>query len=179
GEYAGTPNGTMADRPLAEVSNIGAAFSRADAPAVIMGYAEVLLLQAEAAERGWIAGDAAALYAQAITAAMSRLGVPQQDIDAYLAGPRVIYKGGQEGLEQIALQKWIALFGNGPEAYAEWRRTGIPRLQPGPDAQNGGLIPVRLHYPARELLLNRAEAEAAIARQGGATINSPVWWDSP
>lgn len=179
GEYVGTPNGTMEDRPLAEVSNIGPAYASADAPAVIMEYAEVLFLQAEAAERGWIAGDPADLYARGIAAAMGRLGVPQADIDAYLAGPRVAYLGGQAGLEQIALQKWIALFGNGPEAFAEWRRTGIPRLQPGPDAQNGGLIPVRLHYPARELLLNRAEAEAAIARQGGATINSPVWWDSP
>jgi hypothetical protein len=178
GEYVGTPNGTMEDRPLAEVSNIGPAYASADAPAVIMEYAEVLFLQAEAAERGWIAGDPADLYARGIAAAMERLGVPQADIDAYLAGPRVVYAGGQAGLEQIALQKWIALFGNGPEAFAEWRRTGIPELQPGPDAQNDGRIPVRLHYPARELLLNRAEVEAAIARQGGATINSPVWWDA-
>ena len=39
-----------------------------------------------------------------------------------------------------------------------------------------GLIPVRLFYPGIEESLNRAAVEAARARQGGATLNSPVWW---
>ena len=102
---------------------------------------------------------------------------PPRTSAAYLAQPRVQYQGGQAGLEQIWLQKWVSLFGNGPEAYAEWRRTGIPRLQAGPDALNGGLIPVRLPYPDRERSLNREAVEAAIARQNGATLNTPVWWD--
>jgi hypothetical protein len=175
-EYVGTPNGSMENPPLAEVSRIGTYFARADAPAVIMSYAEVLLLQAEAAERGWIGGDAAELYEQAIAAAMGDIGVADGDIADYLANPDVAYQGGQRGLEQIALQKWLALFGNGPEAYAEWRRTGFPELVAGPDALNNGQIPVRLEYPEQELALNRVETEAAIARQGGATLNSPVWW---
>jgi hypothetical protein len=90
----------------------------------------------------------------------------------------VAWAGGQAGLEQIWLQKWIALFGNGPEAYAEWRRTGIPGLVAGPDALNDGRIPVRLEYPERERTLNRVEVETAIARQGGATLNTPVWWQA-
>jgi hypothetical protein len=68
------------------------------------------------------------------------------------------------------------LYGNGPEAYAEWRRTGIPHLAAGPDALNDGMIPVRLEYPERELALNRAEVEAAMSNQAGATRNTPVWW---
>jgi len=178
GEYVGTLNGDMSDPPLTQVSQIGTWFSSADTPAIIMSYAEVLFLRAEAAERGWAAGSAGDLYAQAITAAMTELDVPAGDISAYLAQPSVQYKGGQAGLNQIYLQKWISLFGNGPEAYAEWRRTGVPTLQPGPDAINDGLIPVRLPYPDRERSLNRVAVEAAIARQGGATINSPVWWDA-
>lgn len=176
GQYVGTPNGTMANPLLSEVSRIGTYFARADAPAVIMSYAEVLFLQAEAAERGWIAGNAGQLYVDGITAALSQVGVSADDIAAYLAGPRIAYQGGQVGLEQIWLQKWISLFGNGPEAYAEWRRTGVPHLVAGPDAINDGLIPVRLPYPERERTLNGAAVQAAIANQGGATINTPVWW---
>ena len=99
------------------------------------------------------------------------------DIDAYLAQPAITYQGGTDGLEQIWLQKWIALYGNGPEAYAEWRRTATPVLLIGPDAENGRNIPLRLFYPASEHLLNRQAVETAEARQGGALLSSPVWWD--
>jgi hypothetical protein len=177
GEYVGTPNGTMANPPLATVSRIGTYFARADAQSVIMAYSEVLFLQAEAVERGWIPGDPEALYRQGITAAMGQVGLSMPDITAYLEQPVIQYRGGQAGLHQIWLQKWISLFGNGPEAYAEWRRTGYPQLVAGPDALNNGQIPVRLEYPERERSLNRAEVEIAMARQGGATLNTPVWWN--
>ena len=48
---------------------------------------------AEAVERGWITGDAAALYRAAITAHMQMLGVAQTDITSYLANTRVAYAG--------------------------------------------------------------------------------------
>lgn len=173
GRYRGMRNGSLADPPLDSISRIGTYFTRAGAPSYLMTYAEVLFLQAEAAERGWIAGDAAALYRQAITAHMLQLSVPQAAITTYLAQPAVAYAG----LRSIGVQKWIALFGNGPEAYAEWRRTGFPNLTAGPDALNDNRIPVRLPYPASEQSLNKAAVDAAMARQGGATLNSPVWWD--
>jgi hypothetical protein len=176
GQYTGTRNGNLANPPLATVSRIGTYFAKADASSVIMAYSEVLFLQAEAAERGWMGGSAADLYRQAITAAMSQVGVTPGDITTYLAQPIVQYQGGQQGLRQIWLQKWIALYGNGPEAYAEWRRTGVPELRPGPDALNDGRVPVRLQYPERELSLNKAEVEKAMSRQAGATMNTPVWW---
>lgn len=173
GYYKGMANGTMDDPPLDSISKIGHFFSRADAPAYVMTYAEVLFLQAEAAERGWIAGDAAALYHQAIRAHMEMLGIGNAAITAYLSQPGVAY----DGLRSIGVQKWIALYGNGPEAYAEWRRTGFPGLAPGPDALNDGRIPRRLPYPASEQSLNAANVAAAMSRQGGASLNSPVWWD--
>lgn len=178
GLYVGMQNGSNADPPLSTISRIGPAFASANSPAVLMSYAEVLFLQAEAAARGWITGDAGTLYAQAITAAMTQLGVSAGAITNYLAQPRVQYQGGEAGLRQIWLQKWIALFGNGPEAFAEWRRTGTPALLPGPDAINDGLIPVRLTYPGSEQTLNKEAMDAAISRQGGAnSLNNPVWWD--
>jgi len=176
GEYVGVRNGDTSDPPLNSFSRIGNYFSRANAPAMLMSYAEVLFLHAEAAERNWASGDPAALYRQGITAAMQNLGIAQAEIDAYLAQPRVQYAGGEAGLRQIWLQKWIVLFGNGPEAYAEWRRTGYPQLTPGPDALNEGRIPVRLPYPGSERSLNGSALAEAESRQGGAGLNDRLWW---
>ena len=36
----------------------------------------------------------------------------------------------EEKLEKIMIQKWIALYPNGQEAWTEWRRTGYPKLNP-------------------------------------------------
>ncbi|HET7274492.1 MAG TPA: SusD/RagB family nutrient-binding outer membrane lipoprotein [Longimicrobiaceae bacterium] len=173
GSYQGAPNGSEFDPPIDSISRIGSYFTRADAEAVLMSYAEVLFLQAEAAERGWITADAASLYTDAITASMEQFGIAQAEIDAYLAQPRVAYNG----LPSIGVQKWIALYGNGPEAYAEWRRTGYPNLVAGPDALNDGLIPVRLPYPQSEADRNGENLAEAVARQGGAGLNDPLWWD--
>jgi hypothetical protein len=181
GAYRGEIPGTTNDQPLNQISRVGEWFARADAPAYVMTYAEVLFLQAEAAERGWIPGDPAELYRRGIRAAMEQFNrsgdaftdIPGTAIDAYLAQSRVAYNG----LPSIGLQKWIALYGNGPEAYAEWRRTGYPVLQPGPNAANDGLIPRRLRYPVSEESLNGANLQAAITRQGGAGMNDRVWWD--
>lgn len=173
GNYRGMPNGSMEAISLDSLSRIGIAFRSANSPVVLMSYAEVLFLQAEAAARGWIPGDAATLYRQAITASMQQHGVPQAQITAYLAQPSVAY----DGIPSIGVQKWIALYGNGPEAYAEWRRLGYPVLTAGPDALNDGRIPVRLPYPAVEESLNGTNLQAAISRQGGAGLNDRVWWD--
>lgn len=181
GQYRGELPGDTRDQPLNQISRIGAWFARADAPSYVMTYAEVLFLQAEAAERGWIPGNAAALYQQAIRAHMTMFNIandaftdiPTAAIDAYLAQPRVQYAG----LQSIALQKWIALYGNGPEAFAEWRRLDGPALEPGRDALNERRIPVRLPYPVSEQSLNGVNLEAAVTRQGGASLNHRVWWD--
>lgn len=173
GYYKGMPNGSLEAISLDSLSRIGTYFSAANAPSVLMSYAEVLFLQAEAAERGWTGGNAAALYRQAITASMQQYGIAQAQIDAYLAQPATAYAG----LPSIGVQKWIALYGNGPEAYAEWRRTGHPALTAGPDALNDWRIPMRLPYPASEESLNAAALKEAIARQGGAGLNDRVWWN--
>lgn len=181
GTYRGDIVGSDADVPLNTISRVGEWFARADAPSYVMTYAEVLFLQAEAAQRGWIPGDAAALYQAAIRAHLTQFNIqgdaftdiPTAAIDAYLAQPKVQYAG----LSSIGVQKWIALYGNGPEAYAEWRRTGYPVLTPGPNAANERLIPRRLRYPVSEQSLNSAALAEATQRQGGAGLNNRVWWD--
>lgn len=181
GTYRGELPGDTRDQPLNSISRIGEWFARADAPSYIMTYAEVLFLQAEAAQRGWITGDPAALYQAAIRAHLTQFNIandafndiPADSVNAYLAQPRVQYAG----LQSIALQKWIALYGNGPEAFAEWRRLDSPTLVPGRDALNERRIPVRLPYPVSEQSLNGDNLAAAVSRQGGASLNHRVWWD--
>lgn len=181
GTYRGELPGDTRDQPLNSISRIGEWFARADAPSYIMTYAEVLFLQAEAVHRGWITGDAAALYQAAIRAHLTQFNIandafndiPADSINAYLAQPKVQYAG----LQSIALQKWIALYGNGPEAFAEWRRLDSPVLVPGRDALNERRIPVRLPYPVSEQSLNGDNLAAAVSRQGGASLNHRVWWD--
>jgi hypothetical protein len=187
GVYRGHQNGRD-DLPegqsLAWFSRISD-FWRADGsatPTMVMTYAEVLFLEAEAAERNWIGASADQLYQDGIVANMELYddwghAPSSAEITAYLAQPEVQYSSAT-GLEQIALQKWIALWMNGSEAWAEWRRTGIPDLQMGPDVIISR-IPVRFSYPDSELSLNEANVTAAIDRQGGGrNLTTPVWWDA-
>ncbi|HYR10789.1 MAG TPA: SusD/RagB family nutrient-binding outer membrane lipoprotein, partial [Longimicrobium sp.] len=75
GTYRGEAPGDTRDQPLNQISRIGEWFARADAPSYVMTYAEVLFLQAEAAQRGWIPGDPAALYQAAIRAHLTQFNI--------------------------------------------------------------------------------------------------------
>ena len=85
---------------------------------------------------------------------MEQWGIAPGDIAAYLGQAKVTYKGGAAGLNQIAYEKWVALYNQETEAYAEWRRLDYPVLVPGPN-QTPSLIPTRLPYPDIETSLNR------------------------
>ena len=181
----GLPNGlSLADAAgylgngISQTSRIGTFFSEATSPSYLMTYAEVLFIHAEAAARGWVAGDAASLYRQAITASMQQFGITDPAaISAYLAQPRVAYSSAN-GLSRIALQKWIALYGQGLEGWAEYRRTGVPNLRAGPDAKTvGNVVARRLEYPGSEQSFNAANLAAAVTRQGDVSTTGRVWWD--
>ena len=178
GEYRGLQNGDITpEHSLAWYSRIGNHW-RADGaatPTAIMTYAEVLFLEAEAAARGWIAGDPAALYAAGIRANMTQWdganSPTEAEIDAYLAQPSIAYTR----IEQIQLQQWIGLYMNGSEAWAHVRRTGVPALKAGPDLTLSR-IPTRFTYPNLEKSLNLGSYEAAVARQGADALTTLVWW---
>ncbi len=183
GEYRGHHNGMGAipeGTSLDDYSRIGNfwRFDGASTPTMIMTYSEVLFLQAEAAWRGWIAGDPATLYSEAIRANMEQyrpVGPTDTEIDDYLAQARVSPDG---TLEQILFQKWIALWMNGPEAWSDNRRTDLPLMTPGPDLELSR-IPVRWMYPDSEQSLNLANLRAGLGQQGMASVDlvTPVWWD--
>jgi hypothetical protein len=77
------------------------------------------------------------------------------------------------------VQKWIALFTQGFEAWSEWRRTGYPNLTPALNAATpDGQIPRRVVYPQTEQSFNNANLQAAITAQGGSdALNMRLWLD--
>ncbi|MEQ8532538.1 MAG: SusD/RagB family nutrient-binding outer membrane lipoprotein, partial [Imperialibacter sp.] len=82
--------------------------------------------------------------------------------------------------ENIITQKWVALFGQGIEAWTELRRTGFPVL-PAADPralfQNDGVLPTRLVYPSTEYSLNGTNVEAGAALNGGPDdMKTALWW---
>jgi hypothetical protein len=160
---------------LADYSRPSLTIRGQTSPSYIMTYSELLFIRAEAAQRGWIAGDAKSLYEAAITASMQQWGVTAAEITAYLAKPGVVYNPAT-GLKQIAYEKWVSLFNLENEAYAEWRRLDYPVLTPGPFAKTN-TVPTRLPYPPNETSLNKVNLDAATAAQVNVTISGKVWWD--
>jgi hypothetical protein len=147
-------------------------------PSFLLTYAEVSLLKAEAAERGWIAGSAKTYYEDGIRASMAQWGVTNTAaIDAYIASPAIAYAGGTAGLTQIATQKWLALYTDGGQAWMEWRRTCVPNtIKPGPDATIA-TVPRRLQYSITENAVNAENVSGATSRQGADLFTSRMYWD--
>src|SRR3989442_1393846 len=156
------------------ISRIGALGRYApDAPLVFLACIDVPFLQAKAAERGWIPGGSAAaatFYTNAITASMRQYGIADTATTRYLAQGKVQYDsaGGATltgHLQQIAYQKWLSMFMQGPEAWTEWRRTLVPTIVAGCHAALNQL-PERLPYDDQEAVLNKANVDAAVTAQG-------------
>ena len=151
-------------------------------PSYMLTYAEVSFIKAEAAEKGLgglTAAQAAGFYTAGVTASIAQWGGSAADAAAYLAKPGVAYAGGATGLQQIGLQKWIALFTQGVEAWSEWRRTGNPAsIKPGPRMYSDvPTVPRRLVYSGAEQSVNAASLKAAIASQGADLYTTRIWWD--
>lgn len=158
-------------------------------PVFLLTAAQTNLLLAEARFRGWITtgNTAAQYYADGIRAHMDQMAV--YDPNSAVAGAaRDTYvtnnplTGGNE-LRDINTQYWIASFLNGPEAFANFRRSGFPALTPNPygqpnnpDVPNGTFIR-RLTYPTSELSVNTTNVNAAISSMGPDKLSTRVWWD--
>jgi hypothetical protein len=190
-EYNGVPNLIPNNDPIwntynpdgdwGDISRIGSWFLRNETPGVIMSYAEVCFLKAEAALNGLWPGSSEDYVKQGVRANMGFYGeygdedhvIPEEKIEAYLADLP------ETTLELIITQKWISfIFENGYEAYAEYRRTGFPILTDY-DGQpiNEDIFPVRMIYPYSEFTLNRDNYNDAINHQGADNEFTRVWWD--
>lgn len=155
-----------------------------DAPYINMSYAEVAFLLAEVAVRWNIGGSAAEHYEKALRASVEQMtvygapAVSTDKVDNFVRANALI--SGKE-LEQINMQIWVGHVLNPFEAFANWRRTDIPKIvftnyDPGRN-QSNGKTPRRLLYPNEEQIKNGTNYNEAIARVPGYDWTVGVWWD--
>ncbi|WP_423129030.1 RagB/SusD family nutrient uptake outer membrane protein [Gaoshiqia sp. Z1-71] len=173
-----------------------------------MNAAETAFLKAEGALRGWaMGGSAETFYNEGIELSFEQWGAsgassymenstntPGAYVDpmgsfTYSGSPSTITvkwnnsSTTEQNLERIITQKWIANFPLGLEAWAEFRRTGYPKLMPAVVNNSGGDVTDnemarRLTYPTSEYEENRANVNAALGLLGGADkMSTHVWWD--
>ncbi|MDH5604084.1 MAG: SusD/RagB family nutrient-binding outer membrane lipoprotein [Cyclobacteriaceae bacterium] len=105
----------------------------------------------------------------------------QAEVDAFMASPALVLSGTEEEkLENIIIQKNLAMFPMESQNWAEWRRTGYPKVLVGPDNDHlKGVSPRRMLYPAVEQTINSVSWASAAGRMDqGDHMLSKVWWDA-
>lgn len=163
-------------------------------PVFYVTNAQTKLLLAEAAFRGWLSGASGAksareYYEEGVQASMNEYAlypnvqnpaIPAGLQTAYLSQPSVAYSDA-DALRLIGTQYWIASFGNGLEAWSNFRRTGFPELPVNNFNANlqGGFVR-RFAYPVSESNVNTANYQAAVTSMGGKDdLTTRVFWDVP
>jgi len=146
-------------------------------PGVLLDYAEVRFLLADAAARGFnVGGSAEEHYHAGIVASILYWGGTQGEADAYIARADVAYATAEGDWKQkIGLQKWLALYNRGFEAWTSYRMYDYPVLPIAVQAQIP--TPTRYTYPVTEYSLNGASVEAAGSAIGGDALDTKVFWD--
>ena len=174
GAYEGIPNGlpdAIATTYLSSASVLTDYFTKANAPSIVMTYSELNFILAEAAFDGDIDGKADDYFKKGIDASFTQFGITTPN--TYLTTVGAISK------EKIIEQKWIALFGQGVEAWTEYRRTGFPKFSardPRAVFENDGVVPTRLPYPTTEYSLNKSKLDEGIKINGADNMKIKLWW---
>lgn len=172
-----------------------------DHPQTLMYVNEVSFLLAEAAWRGWVTGSAKDFYERGIRESMSVVNIEQNIVDSYLQstmknGYGVSVKfddvdtNRNTQLDKIITQKYIGGFPyNGFEAWNDYRRLGIPTLDPFAMPAEGSVQEKgamdwkgslrRVIYPTGETIKNAENYKEAAARyEFGDNTKSRMWWDA-
>ncbi len=178
---------------------------------VWMTAAESYFLRAEGALRGWnMGGTAQNFYNQGIAASFVENGLQASDAATYAANTTLTPAAfadfsGQSGnnstatsavtiafntidpfetnLERIITQKWLAMYPDGPEGWAEFRRTGYPKLFPVVNNSSNGSISStvqvrRIPYPQSEYNNNKVGVQSGVSVLGGPDGGgTKLWWD--
>ena len=159
-------------------------------------YSEALFLKAEAAVRGWISGNAEDLWKQAIKASMDEVAafvtrsggdkkISEAEKNAYIAALPSFGTLKEDQLRSIMIQKWIALYPNSVEAWAEQRRTGYPDYAshvltyPAVSASSGvsvGNIIQRIPYPQNEYNTNAGNIPADHSDYNAKNMEKGIFW---
>ena len=175
GKYKGGQYGFT--NSFSELSHVHDDIIALDFESLLLDYVEVEFLLAEAVERGFdVGGTAIEHYNAAVTASFDYWGA--SGVAAYLTKPEVNYASASGDWKQkIGVQKWIALYNRGFDAWLEWRRLDAPALMPPVVPGQSLTVPTRLIYPVNEQTLNGANRDAAAAAIGGDESSTKLWWD--
>jgi hypothetical protein len=171
-KYIGAPNGyvngNVQDYSLPTKTVTGVQTYRSP----IYTSAQVKFALAEAKLKGWNVGSGTteSFFKEGIEDSMSFWGVNQADIDSYTVAHT------SATLADIAYEKWVALYLNGPEAWAEWRRLDMPVLTASGNAVDAR-IPVRDAYDSSVEDNNATNYTAVVAAQGPDNLHTKLWWD--
>jgi hypothetical protein len=161
------------------VSHIGDRFGNDPAGfSPFMNAAEVHFLKAEAYERGWVTGNAQEAYEMGVTISLQENGIDEGAIATFLAETEVAWGGGTtSNLEKIYLQKWLCLYKQSVEAWAEARRTDVP-LMPNVEVSYSGSHnrpPFRMSYADEEKSLNTSFPFDVV--ETDIFWGTQMWWD--
>ncbi len=213
GQYRGIRNGvaiTSTDQ-YAQASKLNFGSAGAKTPIQLMAASEVAFLRAEGALRGWnMGGTASGFYNQGVSLSFEHAGValgnylndatsteaPYTDLvsttnnvsagSPYLSKITIKWDEGatyQQKLERIITQKWLGLWPDGEEAWAEFRRTNYPVLMPVVVNNSQGTISTtdfirRIPFSQDEYNSNNAEVtKAASLLSGPDNGGTRLWWD--
>lgn len=181
-------------------------------PQCITGAAVAWFLRAEGALWGWnMGGTAKELYEKGVKASFAQWKLSVSSANTYLADNAskpidwVDYYTGTNKLydikamsdvtiawdesdnferkqERILTQKWIAQFPNGIESWAEFRRTGYPKLFPTFENFSSGQVAQgdyikRCIYPVKERTGNPEYSKIQDVLGGPDEMGTRLWWD--
>jgi hypothetical protein len=184
GVFNGAPDDTLGIDTNSVVSFVGTLYYNGlNVPVLsqglIMTYSDLQFILAEAAQRGWITGNAQTYYEAGIQASIQYYSQVSQTPftmpAGYLSQPGVAYNPAN-GLALIGTQRWIALYFEDMQGWQEWKRTGYPALKPSVTNYNNNVIPVRFLYPTDQQVTNLNNYDSAIAIQGPDNLNTKIWW---
>lgn len=173
GEYVGGVYG--GSNSFQNYTHVGDAFREPTHPGILMDYAEVRFLLADAASDDnnySVGGTAEEHYEAAITASMEYWNVSEEEIEDYLSDGDVAYNGSEE---QLATQFWLAMYDNPFQGWNVWRRFDAPEFNLPEDS--GNEVPLRYTYPINEQNLNNANWSSASDAIGGDDQLTPIFWD--
>ncbi|MGB8359755.1 MAG: SusD/RagB family nutrient-binding outer membrane lipoprotein [Bacteroidales bacterium] len=155
--------GSVAGSENAAASRPGVYVAGATSPSVLMTYAELKFIEAEANFRLGQTAPAQAAFEAAVAASVLKVtgSANAAWLDTHINGIPVT-------LELIMTQKYIATFGTN-QAFADFRRTGLPVV---PVAEGAVIpaMPVRFPYAQEEITYNGANVPSV-------TLSTKVWWD--
>ena len=213
GKYSGVPTGHDVSSNDAFKDSSRPAIT-STTPTYWMRASEVYFLLAEAALHGFaVGGTAESLYEKGIEMSFEENGIASSEVVDYmssglkpsaysfhLTNPSVnvdvpavteattAWSGtDEEKLEKIMIQKWIALYPNGQEAWTEYRRTGYPKLHSVVTNYSNGEVDSevgirRMRFPTNKSTsaedIANLESARKLLRGGLDKAGTRLWWDN-